>query len=81
LKIKDCQSGMWVFRRKVLDRLMLKSNTPLSQEIKIEACHFARCRWKEVAIKYKPRLGQAKCGGWKVGFTNFCDLFRKRVAR
>jgi len=81
LKLKDCQSGMWVFRRNILDRLVLKSNTPLSQEIKIEACHFARCRWKEVPIKYRPRLGRAKCGGWKVGFTNFCDLIRKRAAR
>jgi glycosyltransferase involved in cell wall biosynthesis len=81
LKIKDCQSGMWVFRKNILDRLKLKSNTPLSQEIKIEACHFAGCRWKEVPIKYRPRLGRAKCGGWKVGFTNLCDLIRKRVVR
>ena len=81
INIKDCQSGMWVFKRSILDKLMLKSNTPLSQEIKIEACHFARCRWKEVPIEYYPRLGEAKCGGWKVGFTNLCDLFRKRLIR
>jgi glycosyltransferase involved in cell wall biosynthesis len=81
LKIKDCQSGMWVFRKNILGRLKLRSNTPLSQEIKIEACHYAGCRWKEVPIKYKSRLGRAKCGGWKVGFTNFCDLIRKRVVR
>jgi glycosyltransferase involved in cell wall biosynthesis len=81
LNIKDCQSGMWVFRKNILKKLRLRSNTPLSQEIKIEACHFARCRWKEVSIKYRPRFGRAKCGGWKVGFTNFCDLIRKRVVR
>jgi glycosyltransferase involved in cell wall biosynthesis len=81
LNIKDCQSGMWVFRRSILNRLVLRSNTPLSQELKIEACHFARCRWEEVTIKYRPRLGKEKCGGWKVGGTNLCDLIRKRLIR
>jgi len=81
LNIKDCQSGMWVFKKDILDRLVLRSNTPLSQEIKIEACHFAGCRWKEVPIKYYPRLGRAKCGGWKVGVTNLADLIRKRLIR
>lgn len=81
LNIKDCQSGMWVFRKSILDRLVLRSNTPFSQEIKIEACHFARCRWREVPIKYYPRLGKAKCGGWKVGFTNLGDLLKKRLIR
>lgn len=81
LNITDCQSGMWVFRKNILDRLVLKSNTPFSQEIKIEACHFARCRWKEVPIKYHPRLGRAKYGGWKAGFTLLGDLIRKRLIR
>ena len=58
LKIEDSQSGMWVFRKDILKRLRLNSNTwPLSQEIKIEACHFARCRWKEVPIQYRTSLG------------------------
>jgi len=81
LNIRDCQSGMWVFRKNILDRLVLKSNTPFSQELKIEACHFAGCSWREMPIKYYPRLGRAKDGGWKVGFTNLCDLIRKRLIR
>ena len=81
LNIKDCQSGMWVFRKSILERLVLRSNTPLSQEFKIEACHFAGCRWREVPIKYYPRSGKAKLGSWKVGFTNLGDLIRKRVVR
>ncbi len=81
LNIKDSQSGMWVFRRNILDRLVLKSNTPLSQELKIEACYFARCRWKEVPIEYRVRIGKVKLGGWRVGFGNLFHLIKKRIVR
>ena len=81
LRIKDSQSGMWVFHRRILSDLKLKSNTPLSQELKIEACHFVRCRWKEVPIEYRPRLGKVKLGGWKVGFGNLFHLIKKRIIR
>jgi len=81
LKIEDSQSGMWVFRKSILERLKLSSNTPLSQEIKIEACHFARCRWREIPIQYRPRSGKAKLGGWKVGTGNLIHLVKKRVRR
>ena len=82
LKIKDSQSGMWAFRRSILDNLVLRSdNAPLSQELKIEACHFAKCRWREVPIRYKPRVAKPKLGGWGVGFENLLHLFKKRIAR
>ena len=81
LKIKDSQSGMWVFRREILDKLRLTSNTPLSQELKIEACHFAGCSWREVPIEYRHRTGKVKLGGWKVGFENLCHMYQKRLAR
>jgi glycosyltransferase involved in cell wall biosynthesis len=59
LNITDPESGMWVFRKDILTRLQLGSNTwPFSHEIKIEACDYAKCRWKEVPIKYRIlRLG------------------------
>lgn len=81
LNIQDSESGMWVFRKSVLDRLTLKSNIPFSREIKIEACHYAKCSWKEVPIRYRVRAGKAKHGGWKVGFTNLCYTFKKRLIR
>ena len=81
INIKDSQSGMWVFRRDILDSLKLSSNTPLSQEIKIEACHFAKCRWKEVPIEYRLRSGKAKLGGWRVGLGNLFHLIKKRLVR
>jgi len=81
LNLKDSQSGMWIFRRDILDRLILKSNIPFSQEIKIEACYFAKCRWKEVPIRYKPRIGNAKFGGLKVGVINLLALFWQKLFR
>jgi glycosyltransferase involved in cell wall biosynthesis len=81
LRIHDSQSGMWVFRREILKNLKLSSNTPLSQEIKIEACHFAHCPWREVPIQYRPRSGRAKLGGWKVGTGNLIHLIKKRLRR
>jgi glycosyltransferase involved in cell wall biosynthesis len=81
LRIEDSQSGMWVFRRDILKKLKLTSNTPLSQEIKIEACHFAHCHWREVPIQYRPRSGKAKLGGWKVGTGNLIHLIKKRLRR
>jgi len=81
LRIDDSQSGMWVFRKEILKDLKLTSNTPLSQEIKIEACHFAHCRWREVPIQYRPRSGKAKLGGRKVGTGNLIHLLNKRLRR
>jgi len=81
LKVKDSQSGMWVFRRRILNDLKLKSNIPLSQELKLEACYFAKCRWKEVPIEYRQRVGNVKLGGWKVGLGNLFHLFKKRFIR
>ncbi len=71
LNLKDSQSGMWVFRKDILDSLVLKSDKmSLSEELKIEACHFARCRWKEMPIQYRPRVGKVKLKTWKDGFGN-----------
>ena len=81
IDIKDSQSGMWIFRKDVLDGMVLTSNTPLSQELKIEACHFKKCVWREMPIEYRPRVGEVKLGGWKVGITNIVHLFGKRVVR
>ena len=82
LKLKDSQSGMWVFKKDILNKLVLKSDTAaFSQELKIEACHFAQLKCKEVPIKYLPRLGEAKLGGWKCGLANLSHLFKKRLIR
>jgi dolichol-phosphate hexosyltransferase len=83
MNMKDPESGMWMFRKDILDRLKLHSNSwPLSHEIKIEACYYGGCRWKEVPIRYRVRLGRTKLlNGWRVGFDDLLHIAKKRVVR
>jgi hypothetical protein len=77
VKVKDSQSGMWVFRKSILKDLALESDwMALSEEIKIEA--FKKSRATEVPITYRLRLGDVKLNSWNDGFGNLKYLFRKR---
>lgn len=80
--IKDSQSGMWVFRREVLDRIKLTSGgMPLSEELKIEVWtnKDIRCKEVEIPFSYSERMGDAKLRLWRDGFRNLLFLFAKRV--
>jgi len=83
LNLRDPESGMWVFKRSLLDKLKLSSDIwPFSHEIKLEACYFNKHRWKEVPISYRPRVGNTKLlSGWKVGFTDLFHIIKKRFSR
>ena len=64
LNIEDSQSGMWVFRRKVLDMVKVKSDgMPLSEELKIET--FSNPEIKSIEIpfqfKYQHRCHRDSC--------------------
>ncbi|MEW5747385.1 MAG: glycosyltransferase family 2 protein [Candidatus Thermoplasmatota archaeon] len=77
VKVRDSQSGMWVFRRAILDGLVLESDgMSMSEEIKIEA--FKKARAAEVPITYRVRVGEVKLQSWKDGLGNLRFLFRKR---
>ena len=77
VKVRDSQSGMWVFRRAVLGRFELESDgMAMSEEIKIEA--FKKARAAEVPIAYRVRVGEVKLQSWKDGFGNLRFLFKKR---
>ncbi len=79
IKLKDTQSGMWVFRRELLSNLVLKSDSmSFSEELKIEVCHFLKCRWREVPIQCRARVGTAKLRTWQDGFENLMFLVRRR---
>ena len=41
---------------------------PLSEELKIEACYYTKCRWKELPISYKARVGEVKLRKFRDGF-------------
>ncbi len=80
-KILDSQSGMWVFRRRVLEDLQLTSNgMPFSEELKIEAWRKRNIRCSEVKVpfSYSHRVGPAKLNLWRDGFRNLLFLFAKR---
>lgn len=75
----DSQSGMWCFRREVLDRMTVEADTmALSQEIKILAFSTPGLRCMEVPIYYGERIGESKLNLWKDGIGNLIQLFALR---
>jgi hypothetical protein len=80
--VRDSQSGMWVFRRSVLDGMVLHSDgMSFSEEIKVEAIRNPRIRFGEISILYSSRLGEKKLNPWRDGFANLFFLLEKRFAR
>jgi hypothetical protein len=79
-RVRDSQSGMWVFRRWILQHLSLTSDgMAFSEEIKLEAMARKKMiRAKELPIYYKERHGVSKLRIWRDGFCNLFFLFRKR---
>ena len=60
-RIRDSQSGMWVFRRELLSRMTLTSDSmAFSEEIKVEAFTLRGVHAKELPIYYKERHGVSK---------------------
>lgn len=82
INLKDSQSGMWVLRKSLLPKMTLKSDSmAFSQELKVEACHFAKCHWREVPIEYRARAGKVKLRSWRDGFGNLRGLLTMRITR
>jgi glycosyltransferase involved in cell wall biosynthesis len=80
--VRDSQSGMWVFRRSILDAMVLESDgMAFSEEIKIEALLHPTARFEEISILYSSRLGEIKLNPWRDGFNNLFFLLKKRFAR
>lgn len=76
--IQDSQSGMWVFKRSLLEKLRVTSDgMPFSQEIKLEAI-LRGFRFGEEHIAYGARIGEVKLQKWRDGWLNLSFLFKKR---
>ncbi len=76
--IRDSQSGMWVFKRSLLEKLRLTSDgMPFSQEIKLEAL-LRGFRFGEAHIPYGARIGEVKLQKWRDGWLNLSFLVTKR---
>ncbi len=80
--VRDSQSGMWVFRRSILEEMNIESDgMSFSEEIKIEALKNRKIRFQEISIQYSSRLGEVKLNPWRDGFYNLYFLARKRFTR
>mgnify|MGYP001626161118 CR=1 FL=1 len=80
LKIKDSQSGMWIFRKEILYGMNLCSDgMPFSEELKIQA--FTKFRSKELPIDYGVRMGEVKLQRFKDGVKNLLYLLKIRFFR
>lgn len=76
-KIKDSQSGMWIFKRDILkdmDFNIMSGGMPFSQEIKIYTI-FLKYKFIEVPIIYRKRIGEVKLNTFKDGFDNLKKVF------
>jgi dolichol-phosphate hexosyltransferase len=80
VQIRDSQSGMWVFRRAILDRITLtQDGMPMSEELKIEVL-LGGFAFEEVPIRYAERWGAPKLSSWRDGRKNLAFLVTKRLA-
>jgi len=79
LPCKDSQSGMWIFKRSIWDKLNIKSSgMPFSQELKIEA-YKNGFKCAEVPIAYRTRVGEVKLSTLKDGLGNILHLIKKSI--
>lgn len=77
--LRDSQSGMWIFRRSVLEKLALtQEGMPFSEELKVEVL-WRGFKFEEVPIHYAERWGAPKLSSWRDGTRNLLFLFRKRL--
>jgi glycosyltransferase involved in cell wall biosynthesis len=78
--LADSQSGMWVFRRSVLERAApTQDGMPFSEELKIEVLLLG-LRFLETPIVYRERWGAPKLSSWRDGRRNLAFLFRRRLS-
>ncbi len=79
--VRDSQSGMWVFRRRILSLMNLESDSmSFSEEIKIEALKHPKIVFGEISILYSSRLGEKKLNPWRDGVHNLWFLVKKRFS-
>ncbi|MCK5773885.1 MAG: glycosyltransferase family 2 protein [Thermoplasmata archaeon] len=79
MRLNDSQTGMWVFRKEVLEHLTITSDgMPMSEEIKIEAFRNPKVKAKEISVPYRVRIGEKALNTWKDGFKNLLFLYKKR---
>ncbi len=82
VRLKDSQSGMWVFRRSILSKIRLESDTmAFSEELKLEAFRHPEIKARELPIYYRERVGESKLNLWHDGLSNLVFLLKRRLGR
>lgn len=80
INIKDSQSGMWIIRKKALEKIKpleeFHDGMPFSEEIKIEMFKNKEIKAKEIPSCLYERKGEAKLQSWKDGWENFKYLIK-----
>ena len=82
IKLRDSQSGMWIFRRDALKKIQplekFDDGMPFSEEIKIEM--FRKVRAEEIPSALYVRKGRAKLQSFSDGWKNLKFLIKKRLS-
>ncbi|KYK27940.1 glycosyl transferase family 2 [Thermoplasmatales archaeon SG8-52-1] len=83
INIRDSQSGMWIFKKEILDRIQplekFNDGMPFSEELKIEMFSNKKIKSKEIPSALYAREGEVKLQSFTDGWKNLKYLFIKRV--
>ena len=83
VKIKDSQSGMWIFKKNTLSKIQplekFNNGMPFSEEIKIEMFTAKNVKTLEISSVLYARAGEAKIQSFTDGWKNLRFLFKKRM--
>jgi len=83
INLRDSQSGMWIFKKEVLDKIKpikdFNDGMPFSEEIKIEMFSNKQIKSKEIPSLLRAREGDVKIESFSDGYKNLKFLFKKRI--
>lgn len=84
VNVKDSQSGMWIFRKTILEKVKplerFNDGMPFSEEIKIEMFRNKDIIADEIPSCLYQRKGVAKIQSWQDGWKNFKFLIKFKFA-
>ncbi len=78
INLFDSQSGMWVFRKNILEKIQPTSDgMALSEELKILAFLHPEIKAAEIPVLYRDvRVGESKLNVWGDGINNLIFVFK-----
>ena len=83
INIRDSQSGMWIFKKKALEKIQpledFNDGMPFSEEIKVEMFTSKNIKAREIPSTLYTREGEVKLESFKDGWKNLKFLFKKRI--